>query len=221
MKTITFLLLLLVISATTITVTAQKKPKPPAAPPPTSTLHDADANAVPYSIRSDSQGAYVNGTDSVVLNIGSGFELDMLASPVRRAYVSFNDPVPNTNPNNLPPPPNGWYPTRFLSQCPALINTLRLNQTMSCNLIIAVDVGTTRYSIRFFAANFPGTDNITWTCTSEANNQCNGWRTQSDLLDNGGKLIAQLLKVTTVRNKTTTTNYGNYYQSFKISLTQP
>jgi hypothetical protein len=192
----------------------------------TSTIQNADANFTPYRIQSDLLGAYkncVDSVDSIIQGIGA-WELDMLASPVRRVYVDFGDPVAGTNPNNLAPPPNGFYPVRFLSNCPNngtnLLN-LTLGATTACYLIIAVDYGADRYSIRFNSVNYPGTNDVTWSCTSATTSgACNGWRMQSD--PNGaGKLAAQLLKITTSRGKTVETSYGRYYFSFDVSLTNP
>ena len=87
-------------------------------------------------------------------------------------------------------------------------------------MIIAVDYGADRYSIRFNVVNYPGTNEATWSCTSAASGKCTNWRAQSD--PNGsGKLAAQLLKITTSKGKTVEQSYGKYYFSFDISLTNP
>ncbi len=189
--------------------------------PVTSTIAYQDANFAPLSLQSDMQGPYQNGVSSVVSQIQAigDWELDMLGSPVRRVYVTFNDPVPNTNPNNLPAPADGAFPVRFLTQCGALLNLTTVGQNATCGLIVAVNIGVDRYSLRFYSNNFPGSDNITVTCTSAASGKCNGWRTQSP---NGtGKLIAQVYKVTTVKGKQVLTDYGKYRFSFDMSFTNP
>jgi hypothetical protein len=225
MKKLTTIFAAIAICFGIATNTFARKAKPCPTIPVTSTIQNSDANFMPYRIQSDLLGAYkncVDSVDSIIQGIGA-WELDMLGSPVRRVYVDFGDPVPGTNPYNLTPPPNGYYPVRFLSNCPTggpnLLN-LALGATAVCRLIIAVDYGADRYSIRFNSENYPGTDEVSWSCTSAASGSCNGWRMQSD--PNGsGKLAAQLLKITTSRGKTVEQSYGKYYFSFDISLTKP
>ncbi len=193
--------------------------------PITSTIEYQDANFAPLSLQSDLTGPYQNGVGSVVSQIqGVGdWELDMLASPTRRVNVNFNDLVVGSNPNNLPAPPSGYYPVRFITQCNgygySLLNLTAVGQTATCGLIVAVNVGADRYSLRFYMSNFPGSDNITVACTSVASGKCNGWRMQSP---NGtGKLIAQVYKITTVKGKQVLTDYGKYRFSFDMSFTNP
>jgi hypothetical protein len=184
-----------------------------------STIADSDANLRPLSIQSDLLGTYLNGSGSVVSQIqGIGdWELDMLSSATRRANVNFDDLVADSNPNNLPTPMSGYHPVRFLTQCNAygysLLN-LTEDQAATCGLVVAANIGTDRYSLRFYTKNFPGTDNISVTCTSvEASGKCSRWRTQNGT----GKLIAQVYKITTVKGKQVLTDYGKYRFSFDMS----
>ena len=100
-----------------------------------------------------------------------------------------------------------------------MLNLTAVGQTATCGLVVAVNIGTDRYSLRFYTKNFPGIDNVSVTCTSVASGKCSGWRTQSP---NGvGKLIAQVYKVTTVNGKQVLTDYGKYRFSFDISMSIP
>lgn len=192
----------------------------------TSTIKDSDANYVPFGIQSDLLGAYSNGaasTISIIQGIGD-WELDMLASPTRRVFFDFSQPVPNTNPSNLAPPANGYYTTRFLAQCSARgfkLTSLAQGATVSCPLIVAIDVSGVRYSLRFNKQTYLGTNDVPWTCTSALNGKCNGWRMQSLDPNGNGKVAAQLLKITRVGTKTTEEARGKYYFSFDVSLTNP
>lgn len=219
MKKQILLLTAAIMLAMSFNISAQRS----ADKPVTSTIKDSDANLTPYRIQSDLNGAYSNGVASVVSRIqGIGdWELDMLNSPNRRVSVNFGDPVPNSNPGNLAPPASGWYQARFLTQCSPSLQNLALNTTQKCPLIIAVNVGTDRYSIRFNSVSFSGTENPSWVCTSASSGKCNGWRMQSLAADNSGKLKAQLLKITTSKGKTVNQDYGKYYFSFEVSLTNP
>jgi hypothetical protein len=115
---------------------------------------------------------------------------------------------------------SGWHPVRFLTQCNAygynLLNLTAIGQTATCGLVVAVNIGADRYSLRFYTRNFPGTDNISVACTSVASGKCSSWRTQSP--NDSGKLIAQVYKITTVRGKQVLTDYGKYRFSFDMSF---
>ncbi len=224
MKKITFLIVLLVLTALTNVAVAQKgKPKPSADTSVTSKIENIDPNFGAYNIQNDNLGSYLNGTNSVesiIQGIGD-WELDMLSSTTRRVFYDFSDPVAGSDPN---PPANGYYPTRFLAQCSARggkLTSLALNDSINCPLIVAIDVGTTRYSLRFNAVNYPGTNDVTWSCTSTLNGKCDGWRMPSDPSGNGGKLVAQLLTIVRKGNKTTEDPRGRFNFSFDVSLTNP
>ncbi len=60
-----------------------------------------------------------------------------------------------------------------------------------------------------------------WTCTSSLNGKCSGWRMQSIDPNGSGKVIAQLLKITTAKGKTVEEARGMYYFSFDVGLTNP
>lgn len=190
-----------------------------------STIADSDVDTMPYSIQSDLLGTYLNGNASVVSQIQSigDWELDMLSSATRRVNVTFDDMVAGSNPNNQPTPPNGYYPVRFITQCNGygynLLNLTTVGQSATCGMVVAVNIGADRFSLRFYSSNFPGSDNISVVCTATASGKCSGWRTQSP---NGtGKLIAQVQKITTVRGKQVLTDYGKYRFSFDLSFSKP
>ena len=219
MRKIALVTLLLVLTAVNSTIVA----RPPSNVVVTSTIADADSVFMPLSIQSDLVGAYLNGTGSVVSQIqGIGdWELDMLNSATRRANVNFDDLVAGSNPNNLPAPMSGDHPVRFITQCTGygynLLNLTSVGQTATCGLIVAVNIGTDRYSLRFHPRYFAGSDTISVVCTAiDTSNKCSGWRTQSP--NGAGKLIARVQKATTVRGKQVYTEYGNYRFSFDMSF---
>jgi hypothetical protein len=213
--------MLLALTVITGTVLAQKVKDVPV----TSTIAYQDANFAPLSLQSDLMGPYQNGVGSVVSQIqGIGdWELDMLASPTRRVNVNFDDLVAGSNPNNLPAPPSGYYPVRFITQCSAfgfsLLNLTAVGQTATCGLIVAVNIGADRYSLRFYTKFYGGTDYVTVVCTSAASGKCNGWRIQSP--NGSGKLTAQVYKETRVHGNAVLTDYGKYRFSFDMSFTNP
>lgn len=189
-----------------------------------STIADSDSQFTPYSIQSDLLGDYLNGSSSVVSRVQSigDWELDLLASPTRRANVNFNDLVAGSNPANMPTPASGYYPVRFLTQCvygTTLLQLTAAGQSTNCGMIVAVNIGTERYSLRFYSRNFPGSNDVTGTCTSAASGQCNSWKINSPNGD--GKRIAQVYKITTdSRGRQVLTDYGKYRFSFDLSFTR-
>lgn len=216
MKKNIVLLIVLALSVLSSGLFAQKNGKPNPNTPVTSTIQDMDADSNFYSIRSDSMGSYQNGVNSVVSQIqGIGdWELSMLNSPNRTVYVNFDQPVSSGNPT---PPANAFYPVRFITQCSTNLTTLTAGATQNCPLIVAINVGADRYSLRFYTANFPGTDNVGWTCNSASNGKCNSWTMQS----NPGGNVAQLLKITTSKGKTVNTSYGFYNFNFSVNVSNP
>ena len=208
----TFILFTLVFLALSAVVSAQKVKDTPVA----STIENADQNFQPFRIQSDNLGVYRNGTASVVSRIQAigDWELSLLGSATRRAFVDFGDPVNPLDPANGAPP-NGYYPVRFLAQCPADLRNLAAGNSQNCKMVVAVDVGADRYSIRF--GYVAGTTQPLWTCNSALNGKCASWRLATD--PNGaGKNAAQLYKITTSKGKTVETPLGKYYFSFGINV---
>jgi hypothetical protein len=174
----------------------------------TSTINNLNSYTT-FDIGSDELGPYLNGTtDSVVSRIQSigDWELNMLNSPTRTAYINFG---------TAPVAPNK-YPVRLLAQCPADLRNLGANQSQNCKMVVAVNVGLERYSIRF--GYVTGTDLPLWTCNAVTNNKCSSWRMVSDLGNQEGKMTAQLLKITTVKGKETPTLIGLYSFSFDVNV---
>lgn len=180
-----------------------------------------------YGIRSDLRGGYKNGVDSVsslIQGIGD-WVLDTKSSSVRRVFFDFSNPAPGNDPSK-PTPASGFYPSRSLAGCSSKgykLQDLLPGSTIECFLNTSVIINGAEYSIRFNAANSSGSNDVSWSCTatSPTTGKCNAWRAQSDLSGGGGQRAARLLKLTRSGNKTITEDYGLYYFSFDISLTNP
>ena len=191
-----------------------------------STIYDADAASAPYQIQSDLQGDYLNGISSVISTASTDWEMNALSSATRRVYVEFSDAVaPEAG---KVPPASGWYPVRFLAQCSARSLSLVLmaaTATIDCPMIVAIDVptstGTDRFSLRFnpmsSVGSFPGTEYSRWTCNTAASGKCTSWTGTGAV---GGKSIANVVKVTTVKGKQVLDSYGLYRFGFRFGLTR-
>ena len=72
-------------------------------------------------------------------------------------------------------------------------------------------------------ANFPGTEFGLWTCVAtDSGSKCNQWKLEpSAEHDTQRKNVAQLIRLVTVRGKTTNEDRGDYYLSFAIDVTNP
>ena len=200
------------------------------ATPVTTTIQGLGPDAVPtYRLQSDQLGAYKNGVDSVLSDIQAAFgdwELDTKSSPVRTVFLDFRDPVPGSNPNNLPPPfTYGTVAARLISKCSDAGGDLRamsLGSTLLCPLSIAFDYAGNSYALRM-NANFPGTEFGLWTCVAtDSSSKCNQWKLEpSGEHDFERKNVAQLIRIVTVKGKTTNEDRGDYYLSFVVDVTNP
>src|SRR5262249_19462576 len=125
----TVISVLCMITALNNGVIAQKQKA--TATPVTTTIQGLEPDTVPtYRLQSDQLGSYKNGVDSVISDIQAFFgdwELDTRISPVRTVLLDFRDPVPGSNPNQLPPPFSyGTVPARLISKCSDMAGALRL-----------------------------------------------------------------------------------------------
>lgn len=206
--------------------------------PVTSTIQGLGVDTAPtYRVQSDLLGSYKNATSgqSIIQGIGD-WELDLVnfnSSPQRTILVDLRDPVPGTNPNNLPPPfQYANVRARFISKCSQYGLNLRsmtyAGQQYQCELSIgAIDYGGQRYALRM-NPNTYGTDNVTWTCSNVVSGKCNQWRMEPSAYyadaATGESMLknrAQLVRVITAKGQTTYEARGEYYLSFKVDVTNP
>jgi hypothetical protein len=235
MKKYTFWLMLLALGTLTINVFAQKNKPSNTDTIVVSTFHDTYVTATGdpnvtvtnnYTMRSDLLGSYINGANSATSSIqGIGdWELDLLLS-TREVFFDFSSAT-GTNIDGIAAPNSDAYPVRFLSQCSVrpgkrLQDLKMIDGTIHCPLNASIKVGADTYSLRFREVEFPGSTDVAWTCTSSADGtltgKCNGWRMESA---SGGSL-ARLLKITTVKGKTTTKSGSLFYFTFKVDVKIP
>ena len=71
------------------------------------------------------------------------------------------------------------------------------------------------WTLRFNAASYPGTTNLTFACLGEANGQCNQWRIEAT----AGHVA--LLQASTTSGKQVTYNEGTYRMPFAIEVSYP
>lgn len=233
MKKYTFLLMLLALGTLTINVFSQINKPSNTDTIVVSTFQDSYVTATgnpnatvtnDYTMQSDSLGSYINGLSSVTSSIqGIGdWELDLLLSPTRKVFFDFGSAT-GTNIDGTAAPSSDAYPVRFLSQCSVrpgkrLQDLKIIDGAVHCPLNASMKVGADTYSLRFREVEFPGANDVAWTCTSSVDGtltgKCNGWKMESS---SGGSL-ARLLKITTVKGKTTTKSGSLFYFTFKVDI---
>jgi hypothetical protein len=190
----------------------------------TSTIHDSDSNGILYNLRSDSDlynpgvlFPYYHGDNSIesIFQGGEGDWVLDTRNSTRTVFFDFGNATWNSKPLT------GYYPVRFITQCsPNFLATLTsVGATTTCPLIINLDHtpdnNWTNLSLRFYANNYPGTDNVKWTCTAlGSDNKCSIWQAQ---ISNDYKLKAQLLEINR-KGRGSTTPIGLHSFSFDILL---
>ena len=205
------------------------KPKPDL--PVTSTLNDSGSvtpdPGTNYRLQSDGAGSYHNGVssvESIIQGIGD-WVMDTAASASRSVLVDFRDPVAGSSTFNAP---FNWQlvHARLISKCSAVgvnYTTIALNATVNCPLHAVFSFGGASYRLTMNPLNDAASSFVNVTCGStDASGKCNRWTiapiTQADT---SVRSIAVLLRDTTVKRKTTTTNLGYFYMTFQIGVTNP
>lgn len=200
---------------------------PPSAPSVTSTIADNDASiAQTLQIRSDSLGAYTS--TNTLSEIGDDWLVDALTprDATRRVSLDFSQPISGTGLGNGAPI---VVPFRMISKCSQdglSFLALAPGATVSCPLHIRFDYAGGDYAVEMNPnpGYAPGTDNASVTCVDPASGAgpCTGWTiTPSGTWSGGQANVAELIHYVTSKGKTTKTNEGHFYVSFKIDITSP
>lgn len=205
---------------------------------------------IPMQIQSDGAGPYTDiaykgdkKVTSIIQGIGD-WELDTGVSiryPTRQGFVDFSKPVFGSGPNGADPTPpftTALVRPRFIEKCHEYNNsmfTLPYQSTMVCPVFIAFDYNSQRYRmdmnpISTAQGYHPETDFLNVTCTGmNASSQCNSWLIEPNGTKGGcatadcsvKQNVVKLVKVVTVKGKTTNIDQGDFYMSFSIVLTNP
>jgi hypothetical protein len=211
--------------------------KPPADVPVTVTIDGLGVNTSPtLRIQSDLAGVYRNSIsgESIIQGFGD-WELDLInfnSSPQRKILLDLRDAVPGTGPNGgAPINPLGAtgyqiVRARFISKC--LQNgiyflNMQTNTPYSCPLALAFqDAGGTQYRLNSNPTNYGGTDWLQVTCEAVGTNlKCKQWLIEPDAIHaDEPKNVMTLVKPSS-RPKDPELDYGDFYLSFRIHITNP
>jgi len=209
---------------------AQRGGKPSPNTPVTSVLSDAGdvTLSTNHRIQSDGAGPYFNGVASVVSLIQEigDWELDVRGSATRTVLLDFREPAPGSSTSNAP---FEWHlvKARLISKCSQSQSggylTIPVGSTANCPLHAAFNYNGASYRLTMNPLNDGATSYVQVTCNAaNASGQCANWSvapvTQAD---SSVRSIAVLLRDTTVKGKTTTTNLGYFNITFQINITNP
>ena len=211
-----------------------QKGKPSDNTPLTSTLHDTGAfsDATNYRLQSDGLGPYVHGVSSVVAqfqDIGD-WEMDTAASATRIVLVDLRDPVPNSGAN--PPFSYANMHARFISKCSFLgikISAMTgLGSTALCPMVVRWDSGGYVWRLNMNSLEYPEVNFALFTCSgvvdpaNPSTSACNEWSVTPSTTQPDGqtKNRAQLLRFT-LKGKTVTEDFGDFYLTFSFRITRP
>ena len=210
--------------------------------PVTSIIDGNGADTLPtLRVQSDLLGAYQNistrnsSLQSILQAALRDWELDMLnynSSPQRTVLIDLQDPIPGSGPNGgapINPFVNGYayVRARFISKCSQNgypFDSMQPNISYSCPLAVAFDdPNGVRYRLALNPTNFIETNWVQVTClATDANSKCKQWKIEPSAVQINGEVknVVKLLKVATKPNQSDQ-DYGDFYMSFTIHLTNP
>jgi hypothetical protein len=180
-----------------------------------------------YRILSDGQGPYLNGSggvESILQGIGD-WVLDTQGNDsTRMVFVDLTDQAREVNGATLPFE-TGLVFGRFIAQSasgPVPIRFMTgLNSQIVSPLVFAFGHETERYRIVMNSHNFLQTDDVLVKCTGvSGSGQCNASVIEPSVTHEGElKNKAQLLGISTKKGKIVETDLGDFYLSFRITIT--
>jgi hypothetical protein len=192
----------------------------------------ADPSIFNYRVQSDLLGPYLDGVGSVTseLQTGGDWRLDALSSTTRTMLLDFRDGVPGSNPT--PPVMVGNIPAMIETKSYLLYGNGKLagmtglNSTLITPLLLRFDLNGNTYRVWMNSTDYPETNYALVKCigvVSPTNSQCNHWTIEPSVTQPDGQLknISKLVRFYTSKGKTNQEDYGDFYLSFLIDITNP
>jgi hypothetical protein len=215
----------------------------------TATLHDYDAlGTTSLLLRSDDYNginqAIYTSSSSHGSSLSSGFvngewRLNLANQSVRTIYVTPNSAIDNLQPQG---PPAGYYRDGATIGCGCFDQNGNLvplanvaTSSGNCKLGINFNVGGTSYKLLMSpfplsesgaapptcpSAGCPPTGVVKVTCNALSNDQCVDWTIEPNITAPNAQ-VANLYRYYSVRGSATWIFIGQYYNSFRIDLTNP
>lgn len=217
---------------------------------PTATVHDYDSSGTPLLLRSDDyngtdQATYTTSSSrgsslsSTFVN-GGEWNLNLAHQSLRTLYITPNAAIDNSQP---PGPPAGNYWDGVTSRCGCFDqngNRVPLANVVTssgnCNLGVNFVFGGESYKLLMSpfplsgsgdppptcpSTGCPSTGVVTVTCNAVSNGQCVNWTFEPNVTAPNAN-VANLYRLSSTGPRTSTWVFiGQYYNSFRIGLTNP
>jgi hypothetical protein len=208
-------------------------------PSVTAIVHDTDSTGAALLLKSDDFNGNSQATYSGALNPGVGsvitpdgrFFLDLFGQSTRTLFITPNSPINGSQPM-APPPGYYWQNVEFAMGCHdqngngvAFSNIV--NSTGNCSMILDFNSNGTKYKLAMGPnANLPSSDSgsglVNVTCNSVVSGVCVNWTITPNMTASSTNppTVANLY-VFTSSHKTPLVFVGQYYQTFRIDVTNP
>jgi hypothetical protein len=214
----------------------------------TATLHDYDALGTTLLLRSDdyngiNQATYTSSS-SHGSSLSSGFtngewKLNLANQSLRTVYTTPNAAIDNLQPQG---PPAGYYWDGVTIACGCFDQNGNLvplanvvTSSGNCKLGVNFNVGGSTYKLLMSpfplsgsgdppptcpSAGCPPTGVVTVTCNAVSNGKCVGWTIEPNITAPNAQ-VANLYRYSSAGGSATWIFIGQYYNSFRIGLTNP
>lgn len=205
----------------------------------TAIVHDTDSTGGAFLLKSDDFNGSFQATYSAALNPGVGsfltsdgrFFLDLFGQSTRTLFITPNSPINSSQPT-APPPGYYWQNVEFVVGCHdqsgnqvAFPNIV--NPTGNCSMILDFGYSGTKYKLAMgpnvgLPASNAGSGLVNVACNSLSNGLCVNWTISPNMTASttNPPTVANLYRFTG-SNKTPYALIGQYYQTFRIDVTNP
>jgi hypothetical protein len=203
----------------------------------TTIVHDTDAAGAQVLLRSDDYNGSGEATysasssmSSYIFNDGRYF-LRLYSQSLRTLYITPNDPIDASQPM-APPPGYYWQNVELVFGCyDQNLNLVAfqniLTSSGNCKMILDFGDNDTEYALVMgptasLPAPGPATGLVTVTCNSLSGGHCVNWTiTPNSTASSGNPPTVANLYVFTGNHRTPLAIVGQYYQTFRIDVTNP
>lgn len=205
----------------------------------TAIVYDTDSTGAGLLLKSDDYNGSSQATYSAALNPGVGsfltsdgrFFLDLFGQSARTLFITPNSPINGSQPM-APPPGYYWQNVELAVACHdqsgnqvAFPNIV--NPTGNCSMILDFGYNGTKYKLAMgpnvaLPASDAGSGLVNVTCNSVVNGSCVKWTLTPSMIASATNppTVANLFVFTT-SHKTPYALVGQYYQTFRIDVTNP
>jgi len=226
---------LLVLTVLAVALTAIPGGSRTANTPVTTIVHDTDSAGAALLLKSDDFNGSFQATYSPplasVLSPDGRFFLELFGQSTRTLFITPNSAI-NASQPTAPPPGYYWQNVEFVVGChdqngngvafPNIVNS-----TGNCAMILDFGYNGTKYKLAMGPnVNLPSSDAgsglVNVACNSVSNGICVNWTITPNMTASSKNppTVANLYRFTNI-NKTPLVLVGQYYQTFRIDVTNP